>query len=209
MKQGIIVNLTRSWLLRYVTLNKFIILIFICFLIGISIGSNLSNGVYLFGNVSDFFEKYILFHSIVTFFKKFFVCLFKYVIVLLVYFLSGTSMLGVAITPFVIAWQGIAIGKFISTLYFSYGLSGIAFNAVIFIPPVAIFTVCCFFAAKLSITYSLNIARLTIHKNTTVDLHAAFKNYCYKYLIFLGVTLLCTIFEVALNKLFLNYFNFH
>ena len=117
-------------------------------------------------------------------------------------------MLGVAITPFITIWQGIIIGSVTSYLYSSYNLYGIAFNAIVFIQPLCIFTLCSFFAAKQSIDLSLSIARLTLPKSRPVNLYVIFKNYSIKYLVFIGVILLCVIIEIILNVLFLKFFNF-
>lgn len=209
MKKGIILNFRRFKLLDYVTQNKVLIIIFLFFVTGIIVGSAvlIKNGSF-YNNIKYIFESILQTHINNNFFKKLITCLVKYIIIILLYFLSGTTMLGVALVPFLNAWQGIFVGAIISYCYSIYGLTGIAFNAIILIPPFAVFAVCCFFAAKHSINYSLCIAKLTIPRYNNINLYIAFKNYCYKYLMFVLIALISTIIEVMLNLLFLKYFNF-
>lgn len=209
MRKGIIVNLKRFKVLDYVTLNKIFIVLCIVFISGIAIGSIvLSKNNWLSQTTESLFKSYISVHSGNAFFKKLLVCFSRYLIVLVLYFLSGSSMLGVAVTPFITVWQGILFGSLSAHLYSSHGLSGIAFNAIILIPPSVIFTVCCFFAARYAIDFSLLIAKLTLPRSKPASLYINFKNYCGKYLIFIAVSLICAIIDIVLNLLFLKFFNF-
>ena len=209
MKKGIILNFKQLKLLDYVLINKIFIILCAFFIAGIIIGSLLyDDSNFLMQNTKVFFDSFIKTHTNNRLFSRFFICCIKYILVLVLYFLSGASMLGVAITPFITIWQGIIIGSVTSYLYSSYNLYGIAFNAIVFIPPLCIFTVCSFFAAKQSIDLSLSIARLTLPKSRPVNLYVIFKNYSIKYLVFIGIILLCVIIEIILNVLFLKFFNF-
>ncbi len=209
MRKGIILNLKRFKLLDYVTLNKIFIILCVLFIAGIILGSTLLlKNSWLSQNVTLIFKDFLTTHSKNTFFKKFFICVARYILILVFYFLSGASMLGIAITPFVTVWQGILFGSVASHLYATYGLGGIAFNAMILIPPLTIFIVCCFFAAKCAIDFSLCIAKLTMPKSRPANLYIAFKDYCFKYLIFIGISIICTFIEIFLNQLCLKFFNF-
>ena len=209
MRKGIIVNLKRFKILDYVTLNKIFIVLCIVFILGIAIGSIVfSKNNWLSQTTESLFKSYILVHSGNAFFKKLLVCFSRYLIVLVLYFLSGSSMLGVAVTPFITVWQGILFGSLSAQLYSSHGLSGIAFNAIILIPSAVIFTICCFFAARYAIDFSLLIAKLTLPRSKPASLYINFKNYCVKFLIFIVVSLICAIIDIVLNLLFLKFFNF-
>ncbi len=209
MRKGIIVNLKRFKLLDYVTLNKIFIILCVMFIAGIALGSTvLSKSGWLSQATEAFFKSYITLHNNGTFVKKLLFSFLSYLIVLILYFLSGSSMLGVAVTPFITLWQGIFCGSISSQLYATHGLSGIAFNAIILIPPTAIFTVCCFFAARYSIDFSLLIAKLTLPRSKPASLYISFKDYCSKYLIFLSISLICAIIDIILNLLFIKFFNF-
>lgn len=209
MRRGIIVNLKRFKVLDYVNLNKFFIFLCVIFIAGITIGSTvLSKNSLLADNTKAFFKDYISVHTTNSFFKKFLTCSSRYFIILILYFLSGTSMIGVAITPFITAWQGILFASVSSYLYITHGLSGIAFNAIILIPPSVVFTICCFFAARYSIDFSLSVAKMTLPRSKPASLYLNFKMYCIKYLIFIGISFVCAILEIILNLFFLKFFNF-
>ncbi len=209
MRKGIIVNLKRFKLLDYVTLNKIFIILCVMFIAGIALGSTvLSKSSWLSQATGAFFKSYLTLHSNGTFIKKLLFSFLCYLIVLILYFLSGSSMLGVAVTPFITLWQGIFCGSISSQLYATHGLSGIAFNAIILIPPTAIFTVCSFFAARHSIDFSLLIARLTLPRSKPASLYISFKDYCGKYLLFLSISLICAVIDIVLNLLFIKFFNF-
>lgn len=209
MRKGIIVNFKRIKLLDYVTQNKIFIILCVMFIVGVALGSTvLSKNSLLAKTIETFFNNYITLHNNATFIKKLLFGFLSYLIILILYFLSGSSMLGVAVTPFITLWQGIFCGCISSHLYAAHGLSGIAFNALILIPPTAIFTVCCFFAARYSINFSLLIAKLTLPRSKPASLYACFKDYCCKYLIFLSVSILCAIIDIILNLLFIKFFNF-
>lgn len=209
MKKGIIVNLKRFRFLDYVNNNKSVIVLCVLFIIGTALGSTIflkSN--YLSQIVNSIFKKAIQLHRHGIFVKKFFSCFLRYFLVLLVYFVSGASMLGIAVIPLISLWQGIFLGNQIAHLYNLYSLNGIAFNAIIALPPITIFVVCCFFAAKQSINFSLCMAKLTLPKYRPISLYNHFKTFCGMYLSFIGISVICTFIEIILNLLFLKYFDF-
>lgn len=209
MKKGIIVNLKRFKLLDYVTQNKIFLVLCIIFIIGVTFGATFLSDVVWLKNITKLlFEQNLIIHTKSNFINKLLSCFLHYVIVLLLYFISGVSILGVVMTPFITVWQGITIGCIISFLYSSYGLTGIAFNAIVFIPPLAIFVICCFYAARYAMDFSLEFTKLVLPKCRASNMYFTFKNYCNKYLIILAVTIICCLIEIILNILFLKYFNF-
>lgn len=209
MKKGMIVNLKKLKILDYVTLNKIFIALCMLFFTGIILGSTvLSDNSLLSKNTESLFKDYIYVHNSGAFFKKLFFCFLRYFFILILYFLSGASLLGVVVVPFITVWQGILFGAISSYIYHTFGLSGIAFNAIILIPTSAIFTVCCFFAAKNSIRFSLSIAKLTLPRSRPASLYIDFKDYCVKFAIFISISLICAILDIILNLLFLKFFDF-
>lgn len=210
MKKGIILNFKRFKLLDFVTINKIFLLMTLFYVVGILFGSSfLSNESEITSISKSFLERFLSIHKNNGFFEKIFSCFFQYFFILILYFLSGTLMFGVVITPFIIMWQGLVVGNIVSFIYSSYGIGGVAFNATILIAPMSIFAICCLLAAKNSIEFSLCIAKLTLPKSRPANLHVGFKLYCIKYLTFLGIALLCALIEIILNVLFLKFFNFN
>lgn len=209
MKKGMILNLKRFRPLDYVTQNKLLILLCVVYIVGIIIGCvALSEGNWILKYAKTFIDNFIKLHTTETFFSKLLNCILRYLIVLVLYFLTGASMLGVALTPFITLWLGVFCGAVSARLYALYGIAGIAFNAIIIIPPVVLFILVCFFAGKHSIEFSLSIAKLTLPNSKPINLFVSFKNYCSKYLIFLIFILASSILEIVLNLLFLKFFNF-
>ncbi|MBR3909104.1 MAG: hypothetical protein IKJ50_05235 [Clostridia bacterium] len=209
MKKGIILNLKQIKLLDYVAVNKIFILLSVVFISGIVIGTvRFDSGIFLTQNSEKLFESFTKLHTEYKLIARFFICLSRYIFILILYFISGASMLGVAITPFITLWQGIFTGSITSHLYSTYKLNGIAFNAIVLVPPLAVFAVCSFFAAKYAIDFSLSIAKLTLPRSRPVSLYNAFKTYCTKSLIFIAIAILCSAVEIILNILFLKFFNF-
>ncbi|MDO4608393.1 MAG: hypothetical protein Q4B40_04295 [Clostridia bacterium] len=209
MRKGIIVNLKKFKLLDYVNINKIFIILSLLFTVGIFIGSTiLSSNDLISDFAKKFFTNFIELHKATNFIKKLFFCFLRYLIILILYFLSGSGTLGVVLCPYIIIWQGIFLGSLISYVYGTYGISGIAFNAIILIPPMTIFAICSFFAARYSINFSLQIAKLTLPRSRPVNLFYDFKNYCNKYVILFLITLLCSVIEIVLNLLFFNFFSY-
>lgn len=209
MRKGIIVNLKRFRIINYVNLNKIYVLFCVLFIFGIIIGSTfLSENNFIMQYAEQLFKSYISVHKNAVFFKKFFSSLARYISIIVLYFLSGVSMLGVATTPFIILWQGISFGYISSYLYSLYGFTAISFNALVVIPPLIIFIICCFSAARYAIDFSISIAKLSMPKSKPVSLYLGFRNYSVKFLIYILVSLLCTVIEIVLNLLLLKFFNF-
>ncbi len=209
MKKGIVLNLKRFKFLDYVTQNRIFILLSLLYVIGIIISvSALSDNNRILNNAKTYLTDYISLHSSSNFLNKFLKCFLRYFIILVLYFICGTSMFGVVVTPFLTLWQGIFFGALASQLYSLYGIGGIAFNAIIIIPPTLIFVISCFFAAKHSIDFSISLARLSLPRTKPASLYITLKKYCSVYLILLGITFINTLVDITLNILFLKFFNF-
>ncbi len=209
MKRGLILNLKKIKILNYVNINKIILILSVTYIIGLSFGSFvLSNKTNFQDAAKNFFADYLLIHNTKSFAYKLLSCFLRYFLILFLYFISGSSMLGVVITPFITAWQGAFFGTLISFIYSNNGINGIAFNAVILIPPTAIFTVECFFAARYAIEFSLLFIKLTLPRSRPASLYINFKNYCKKYVFLISISLFSSIIEIILNILFLKYFNY-
>ena len=209
MKKGIILNLNKFKLLDYVTRNK--ILIFLCalYILGILISTILlTENNQIFNNAKVFLEEYILLYKTSNFLNNFFMTFLRYAAILVLYFMFGTSMFAIALIPFLILWQGLWFGAVVMQLYKIYGIYGIAFNAIILIPPTVIFVLCCFFAAKYSLNFSISIAKLSLPKAKPATLQDNFNKYSSVYLIIVCVIIVCSLIEILLNLLFLKFFNF-
>lgn len=209
MKKGIIVNLRRFKLWDYVNQNRLFIILCVFFVLGISLSVYFTKNNLFVSKFSNYlFDKAISLHNSGSFIKKFLISFFRYFIILLLYFLSGVSLFGFVLTPFITIWQGIVLGSIIANIYSLYGLTGIAFNAIILIPPCSIFVVSCFFISKYAMNFSLSIAKLTLPKCRPITLYNSFRGYCVKFLIVVSIVVFISLIEIILNTLFLKMFNF-
>lgn len=207
MRKGIIVNFKKFRLLNNTKINKTFIMLSLFFIAGITVSVFVFNKNTTFADFSKkIFDNYISIHISSSFLKKFFATFLKYFIVLIIYFLFGTSMLGVAVIPFLTFWQGILYGNISAYLYTVYALKGIAFNAIVLVPPTIVFTVCTFFAAKDSVNFSLLIAKLTFPNSKPASMFVDFRKLCTKYIIYICITVISVIADILLNALFLKFF---
>lgn len=206
MKKGIIINFKRFKLLNYVNFNKVLLGLCFVFLLGVFIGVYyFTKSEFLF-NVSELLFNDYLIHK-TKFIKSVLITLVKYLLVLSLYFISGVSIVGIITVPFLMVWQGIIYGCYISYIYSIYGITGIAFNAILIIPSQVIFIIICIFFAQYSIEFSFNFVKLTLPKSRPTTLFLNFKKYSSKYLIYLLISLLCAIFDYFLYLMFYKMFN--
>jgi len=128
--------------------------------------------------------------------------------VALVTFIFGTSMMGIVLLPISLFFLGYFYGSFSALLYANHSIKGVAFNAVIVIPPLAIFLIGLIVTVKYAFDYSLILSKLTLQRGTPKNLCNDFKFYCGKYLILVFIILIASIVDAILNRSFLNYFSF-
>ncbi len=121
-------------------------------------------------------------------------------------FVSGASMLGVVVVPFVVLVRGFAYGGLLSYLYMTYALKGIAFNAIIVIPPAIIFLIGLLFAAREAVGFSLKIARLSLPHSSPSSLYVDFKMYCGRFAFYCAIILISAITDAVLCCSFMGFF---
>ena len=130
------------------------------------------------------------------------------VYLLLFSFFCGASLLGLVFIPISVCFSGAAAGAVISFVYSAYSFKGIAFNAIILIPPLLPILVCFLFSAKESFFFSICISKLTMPKSRPANLYDGFRLYCGKFIIFLLIVFLSSIINGFICDAFLDYFKF-
>lgn len=209
MQKGTVLNLRKLNFLSPIGNNKAIIAMLLLFVFGL-----------LFGNFSccpenrvmSFFIKnfsdYISCRQNSVFWKIFLTSLSRFFTVLAVTFICGTTFLGVSLIPFEIFCWGFWYGGISAHLCSEYAIKGIAFNAVILIPPILFFSICLFFAAKQSFLFALNLAKLTMPGSLPAKLFLQFKSYCSRYLLFVFLTIFSALIDAAMSVTFIHFFEF-
>ncbi len=209
MKTSRVVSLKNLGFLNYIVKNRVIIILCITFVLGITAGvfsySGSNTAQRLAENTFSFF---ISNRQGRSFFAVLFTSFLTNAAVLIVCYLCGTSLMGVIAVPLFIALCGFWYGNFSAFLYSGYALKGIAFNAVVLLPPVLIFFICLTFSARESIGFSLLLAKTTLPKSRPINLCIDFKNYCGRYLLLSIIAIVSALADALLTKTLLRFFQF-
>lgn len=126
----------------------------------------------------------------------------------LLLFVLGSSMMGVVLLPFLVTTFGLYYGLLSSYICAEYSLKGIAFNSVILIPVILLFFGVTVMSAGNSLDFSLQIAKLTLYKNSTFNLYFSFKAYCVKFSIACILYVFVALVDAILSSCFLDFFTF-
>ncbi len=191
------------------TIKKNAVLIFMCcaFIVGVGIGvfSN-PNLLGLFGKkfLNFFFEH----HFDRSFLHILMFTAMLNLLSLLLQFMFGASLIGVALIPSITAFHGFWYGLVSSVLYTDYSLKGVGFNATVLLPPYLFFVVVSIFAARESIGFSLLLAKSTLPRSRPINFYMDFKNYCGRFLVLLIFIMLSAVLDAVLSNVFLQFFNF-
>lgn len=209
MKPGGIVNLNKLNSFAIFRKNKLFIFLCFAFIIGIVIGTL---SLFTHSRASDYagsiFSEYINSRQELSFFSVFFTEFLKYLTVCFAFFIFGTSVIGVIISPILCCLLGTYYGIISSFAYSNFTLKGIAFNAVILIPPAIFFAVCAFFSAKEAFNFSASMIKLVLPKSRPMNLSGEFKLYCGRFIIIIGLLLLSAVVDAAVSSSFLKHFSF-
>ena len=149
MKRSTVLNLRQIGITDFLNKNKIFLLMAITFAVGCIAASFIyPENKKLQGIISDYFLNFLSHRIDKKFFNVFISSFLELAFYMLVIFLGGSSMFGVVLIPFIVLIRGLYYGGFSALLYSEFALKGVAFNALVFIPPALIFTLCIFFAAK-------------------------------------------------------------
>ena len=209
MRKSRVVSLKKFGFGDFIRRNIIILSLCLIFIIGVLTGTlcyvknQTANHL-----ASEWFVDYISFRGSNTFFSVAVNSALSNLLIGLCVFACGCSMIGVALVPSVFGYLGFKYGSITAYIYAIYQLKGIAFNAIILIPPTAIFLVGLFFASRSSVEFSFVILKLSLPKSSPRNLSLEFKAYCGKFLIFLSIIVIVSFVDAALCKWFIKYFNF-
>ncbi len=123
-------------------------------------------------------------------------------------FISGTSVVGNVVSPFVLLWFGFSFGTLATHLYSNFALKGIAFSAIILIPSCAIFALILVFCSREAMRFSLLLTKLFTPQGVNASVFEDFKGYCLKFLYYLALTFLSALSDALLSTFFIKFFDF-
>ena len=209
MKRSTVFSLRQIGISVFLNKNKIFLLMCITFATGCILASFIyPENEKLQRIISDIFTNFLLHRTGKKFFTVFINSFLELAFYLLTVFLGGSSMFGVVLIPFIVLVRGLYYGGFSALLYTEFALKGVAFNALVFIPPALIFTLCIFFAAKESINFSLRLARISLPNCPPANIFAEFKSYSSKYILFLFVSLISALVDAGLSTSLMQFFDF-
>ncbi len=187
---------------------KFIIFSFL-FIIGIVFGVVFSSENTVFKSfVKYYFDWYLSVRTESNAIRLFFVSFFSYALADILLFLFGTSILGIVLIPINIASLGVILGGFLSYSYSYLSLKGIAFNAIIFIPPMAVFSILYILLSKYSFNFSLILSKTIFSREKAVLIYNDFALFYRKHIIMICFCLPVSLLDILLCILFIGLFNF-
>lgn len=209
MQRGTVVNINNfKCVLKFFKDNKSHLLLSGFFVLGLLLGIYFNLRFSLFENWNkEYIQEYISERSGSNFFKITISSFFNSMLFIFLAFSFGGSIFGVFLVPVCVALKGVLYGGVTSFLYSQYGLQGIAFNAVLIIPPAFVFLFAFLFASLEALDFSLTVLKLTFPKSVSTNLYFKFKKYSMKYLVISLIVFLSGIFDALISTNFLTKFN--
>lgn len=209
MRHSGIVNLNRSRFFDAVIKNYALILLAIFFIVGIVIGvTSLGNNETVFNFAKTDFESYLKIRKNDSFGNVFFGSFFNILPSALLIFICGTSMVGVILTPIAVIYRGFCYGISAAYLYNSSSLQGIAFNSLILLPTTLIAVFGYLISGREAITFSINLAKISMPDGQTAGIFNDFRLYCRRSLLFLVFYAVSALIDAIMCVSFIKFFNF-
>ncbi len=209
MQKGRVVSLSRFGVFDFLRKNSFLLIIFSILIIGIVFGVFLFNDFKVLNNYSgEYITEYIQSRTNTSFGKILVKSSLESLSVLFLVFLLGASLFGVITVPAAIALKGFFQGGITAYLYATYGLKGIAFNAIIYIPSTIVLIIVLGLASTEAIRFSTKITSLMLSKSLPANLSVYFRDYGIKYIIFAVAVFFSSILDALLSVGLLKHFTF-
>ena len=184
MQRGRVINFSKYRILDFIKSNLYLFIGFLFLILGALLGLIIFDDFKLVSNlIKQYFENYIGLRQTGTFIKIALLSFVKSLAVFMALFMAGTSLFGVVTVPLTVFICGTFYGSSVAYLYAEFALKGVAFNAVIFLPSSLVLLLFLIFAAKLSLIFSVELARITLPNSLRGDLFLQFKDYSIKFLL--------------------------
>ena len=210
MRKSKILSIKGHEFLNFLISNKIFILLTILLLLGICFGALFIDKriPFIYDYARNRFTQLFFLKSfdsnflIITFSS-----LFASLIFLVLIFLGGTSFVGILFAPSVFLLKAISYGCVAAYIYATYGLKGIALNALVFIPYNLISFIGLLFATNEAILFSYDLARIAMPRGYTVSLFSSFKSYCKKFAVALLLIIFSALTDAFCSSVFIRFFN--
>lgn len=205
MKRTTILDLSRFKFLKGIRDNSSLIAFFVLFLLFVFCGC-LFFKFNIFRTLGRIVSKYYFGSQISV---DFHVCfLFSFAVsfaFLFISYLFGSSVIGVAFIPAVVALRGFLTGIFLSFIYSNYGLTSIAYNLLIFIPSTCISVLAMLTGSCSSISLSYNLGKMLFSQGKAFS-KDYLKNFIMLFFALLALSVVSALINALLSSAFLKYF---
>ena len=209
MKKGRVLNLKNfDRLFSFFAENNFLIIFSLLFIFG------LLSGILFYGKneflnklTQNVFSLFLESRSDMVFLSVFLDSFFSSLLLLLVVFGFGTSLIGVITIPLSLFGFAFIYGSIISFLYSEYGLKGVAFHTVIILPSFIILIITLIISSIHSTRFSILLAKQTLPTAIPIDISFNFKKYLSRFVLYIFIILFSAIADALISSNFLNEFS--
>ncbi len=209
MRKSTVVNLGKIHGIDFFVKNRLSVLICLLFVAGVTSGVLVSARNNAFATLTqNIISRFVTARSNSSFFAVFVHSLMADFAAMLVLFLGGGSLMGFIAVPATVASLGFIYGSVVADVCAEFALKGVAFNAVVLMPPAVVFFVCFLSASRHAFTFSTQIARQTMPKASGAGLFLPFKEYCSKFCIALFFCVFSALADAVLSAALLKFFDF-
>ena len=209
MRKSTVVNLGKIYGLDFFVRNRLSVLLCLLFVASVATGVFVCSGG---GAIIDLAQKTVarFFNARLntSFFGVFIHSLMCDCGIMLALFLGGGSLMGFVSVPLTVSAAGFLYGAVAADLCVRFALKGVAFNAVVLMPPCVIFFVCFLSAARYSFVFSTQVARLTLPKTSPSGLYLPFKEYSSKFCVTLFFCVFAALVDAMLSSVLIKFFDF-
>ena len=200
MRRSYVLYFKNSSAVRTIITNRLLILFFALFVSGIVMGSvcffNSETARLLAENSFTHITSVREQASFMRTFSSSILCSLAFLLLL---FILGTSIFGTVTAPILLVVRGFLYGNTAALLYSQHGIKGIAFHALIIIPPAVITMLSLFSAADCAVDFSLKIAKLTLPRSVPFNLYDLFKKYCIRFLCIFFALIFASVCDAMLS----------
>ncbi len=208
MQKGRVLKINSFGVADFFRKNYFLITVFLLLVIGIFIGVfTCERFKALSQYANSFIADFIAERSGADFSRILIGSFLESFALLFMFFLLGASLFGVVTVPSLILVKGILLGGTTSYLYSTFGVKGVAFNAVILIPSTILILIVLLISARESMIFSIKLSSLTLAKTLPFNLSQDFKNYGIKYLVLAAFCFLGAVIDALVSTGLLRHFN--
>ncbi|MBE6732603.1 MAG: hypothetical protein E7561_01230 [Ruminococcaceae bacterium] len=210
MKRSRVLSLNKSGFTNYLYKNRILLLLALFFALGIIFGVTLLQKSDVTSSISKvLFERYLSNRANPLFIHIFFKYLLSSVVLLFLIYISGTSFIGVVLSPFMMLGIGYFLGGFLGYVYHLHSIKGIAFNAIMIIPASIFLIIAFLLSAKDALNFSYELLKLTFNSGyCSGNIFELFKGYCRRYLLFLILPIVSAIIDALFSITVLKFFDF-